>query len=294
MITIKQIEAFYWAAKLGTVQRAATKLYVTQSAATKRIQELERISAVPLFEISGRKAELTAKGKELFELSESFLAATSRLDEVRTSTKHVARILHVGVVELIALTWFADFARQLATIYPNVTLHPDVDLSATLREKLHDGRLDFAVIPESWVEPSMAWVRLGMVQFTWICAPGTFPDKKVTLQDLASHPLIDQGPRSELTLLCESIFAQAGLAPTRVAGSTSLAALAGLVEAGLGISCVPQVLCQAAINKGRLQVIQTDPPAPSIAYVGAFLKGHQASLGYALADIATQCCDFDA
>lgn len=39
MLTVKQIETFYWVAKLGTVQRAADKLHITQSAATKRLQD---------------------------------------------------------------------------------------------------------------------------------------------------------------------------------------------------------------------------------------------------------------
>jgi hypothetical protein len=45
MLTVKQIETFYWVAKLGTVQRAADKLHITQSAATKRLQDVEAKSA---------------------------------------------------------------------------------------------------------------------------------------------------------------------------------------------------------------------------------------------------------
>ena len=33
MLTVKQIETFYWVAKLGTVQCSADKLHPTQSAA---------------------------------------------------------------------------------------------------------------------------------------------------------------------------------------------------------------------------------------------------------------------
>lgn len=40
-MTLKQIEAFYWAANLGSFSIAALRLHVTQSSLSKRIVELE-------------------------------------------------------------------------------------------------------------------------------------------------------------------------------------------------------------------------------------------------------------
>ena len=40
MDKLKQIEAFYWAANLGSFSIAATRLHVTQSSLSKRIAEL--------------------------------------------------------------------------------------------------------------------------------------------------------------------------------------------------------------------------------------------------------------
>ncbi|KJK21191.1 hypothetical protein UB46_28715 [Burkholderiaceae bacterium 16] len=71
-----------------------------------------------------------------------------------------------------------------------------------------------------------------------------------------------------------------------------MVALAGLIEAGMGVSCLPLHLFDQQIRQKRLQVVSTEPPAPKITYYAAFLKQHQAVLGYAVADIARQCCDF--
>jgi len=46
MLTFKQLEAVYWVVKLGGFAAAAAKLHTTQSAVSKRVQELE-----PLFDI---------------------------------------------------------------------------------------------------------------------------------------------------------------------------------------------------------------------------------------------------
>lgn len=55
MLTFKQIEALYWTVRLGTFSASAQKLHTTQSAITKRIQELEADFDVALFDRSGHR-----------------------------------------------------------------------------------------------------------------------------------------------------------------------------------------------------------------------------------------------
>src|SRR3546814_9710181 len=64
MITLKQLEAFNWIAKLGTFERAAAKLNTTQSAISKRIQELEASIGLPLLDRSHRGARLARHRSE--------------------------------------------------------------------------------------------------------------------------------------------------------------------------------------------------------------------------------------
>ena len=67
-------------------------------------------------------------------------------------------------------------------------------------------------------------------------------------------------------------------------------ALKGLVCAGLGTSCMPKELFQSEIDSGKLEVLITDPPAPSVKYYAAFMRQNHAALGYAIADLAKKCC----
>nr|WP_280907775.1 substrate-binding domain-containing protein [Cupriavidus sp. LEh25] len=217
------------------------------------------------------------------------------MDEVKASAKHVARTLHIGITEMVALTWFPTLVRKLKSIYPQVTLQPDVDLSASLHDKVSDGRLDIAVIIEPFNDSTMASVRLGSAEFGWVAPPGTFDSEKVySLEQLSALPLIQQDKGSGARILCDTQFAQAGIEPQRINGSNSLVTLAGLVEAGVGVSCIPLRLFNHEIREQRIQVVKTDPAAPSLTYYAVFLKQHQAALGYAVADMARQCCDFEA
>lgn len=293
MLTIKHIEAFYWVAKLGTVQRAADKLHITQSAATKRLQEVERLSAAPLFEEAGRKAALTPKGLELMSLCSSLLESVARLEEIQASTRNVARVVHIGVTELVALTWFPALVRKVRTVYPQVTLQPHIDQSAVLRDRVVDGQLDVAILPEAFAIDAVAKVDLDLVDFAWFSPPGAFDQGTVIpLEQLARLPVIEQDASSIITVLCSRLFAQVGAEPTRLGGSSSFITLAGLIEAGVGVSCLPRAFFSREIGSGRLQIVETEPPAPQVRYCAMFLEQAQAALGFAVAGLARECCDF--
>ncbi|MBD9667104.1 LysR family transcriptional regulator [Variovorax sp. VRV01] len=287
MLTIKQIQTFYWVARLGTLNKAAEKLYITQSAATKRLQEVEAIAAAPLFESGGRKNVLTPKGQEMMAECEQLFALLEELDLLKGATQQAARIVHVGLTELTALTWFGRFIRAMKDIYPSVTVQPEIDLSSLLRQRVEEGRLDFAILPDPPNVEGLVRMQLGAAPFGWFAAPGTFaPNVAHPLRDLAAYTVIEQSANSIITELCAQLWESAGVQPDRIYGGNNINALAGLISAGVGISCLPVAMFTQEIERGQLQLVQTEPAAPQVLYYFCFLKHLHSALGYGVADIA--------
>jgi DNA-binding transcriptional LysR family regulator len=293
MLTVKQIETFYWVAKLGTVQRAADKLHITQSAATKRLQDLEAKSAAPLFEGGGKKARLSAKGHEMLELCEGLLESIGRLEAYRDADRHMTRVLHIGLTELVALTWFPAFLQQMREMFPNLILQPQVDMSGPLREQVIDGRLDLAILPEPELPASVTRVALGSARFAWFCRPGEFDNKRtIPLRELGTVPVIEQAPVSIITILSSRGFESAGVNPERICGGNNAVVVGGLVAAGVGVSLLPVDLFRQQIENRLMQIVMTDPPAPLVRYDAIFLTQSHSALGYMVADVARRCCNF--
>lgn len=295
MINIKQIETFYWTLKLGTLQRAATRLFITQSAATKRLQELEKQACLPLFEPGSHKVQLSAKGAELLEASEGLIASLARLDALRGAAHQVQRAVRMGLTELVTITWFTDFVARTKAQLPDISLHPDVDLSARLQRKLLDGDLDLIVIPQDYVTAAMASIPLQSISFTWLAPPHLFPEgTTLSLKQLALWPIIVQGPDSGITQRCEQLFAQEGIEFNHVYGSNSLFALLALIRAGVGISCLPRGLFVGEIERGEFQEVALEVPPAAVNYHLAFLKHGRTALIDTLADLARQSTQGDA
>ena len=64
--SFRQLEAFYWVARLGSFRAAAQRLHLTQPTITLRIKELEKKLDKLLFDRSEYRARLTRQGTFVF------------------------------------------------------------------------------------------------------------------------------------------------------------------------------------------------------------------------------------
>lgn len=178
MLTFKQIEALYWTVRLGTFSASAQKLHTTQSAITKRIQELEADFDVALFDRSGHRAELTARGHEVYALAEEMLGHRDRL-LVRLKGQHtLTGTFRFGITEITAMT-AAGLIRLLRAHYPRITLEPHIDLGADLQKRLQAGQLDMAFLHGEFAEPGLQVVALQRLEFAWMGSPDMIDPSRV-------------------------------------------------------------------------------------------------------------------
>src|SRR3546814_17270087 len=77
-------------------------------------------------------------------------------------------------------------------------------------------------------------MKIQSVQYGWFCSPDAIPkERKVSLTELACLPLVEQTGGSGLTALTRGQFTSLGIETKYVFGSNSVAALGGLVAAGI-------------------------------------------------------------
>jgi DNA-binding transcriptional LysR family regulator len=201
----------------------------------------------------------------------------------------------VGLGDLTASTWFPTFVRRMKEAYPTVTIQPEIDLSMLLHRNVEQGRLDFAILPEPPKTEGLARVPIGEAPFGWFAPPGSFSaGTRYPLRELGEYTVIEQSSHSIITSLCAKLWEGVGVQPERIYGGNNVVALAGLIAAGIGVSCLPVALFRREIDAGKLVLVETDPAAPSVVYYCTFLRYPHSALGYAMADIARACCDFSA
>ena len=257
MLTFKQIEALYWTVRLGTFAASAQKLHTTQSAITKRIQELEADFDIALFDRSGYRAELTARGHEIYALAEEMLGHRDRL-LVRLKGQHtLTGTFRFGITEITAMTWLPALIRLLRSHYPRITLEPHIDLGADLLKRLQAGQLDMAFLHGEFAEPGLEVAPLQRLEFAWMGSPDMIDASRVyTPADIAALPLLRQSQESGLNMIYDG-----WLKPHTPAHNlftiNSLIAMAGLTAAGFGVSCLPRDYFADMVNTRQLVIART-------------------------------------
>lgn len=297
-VTIKQLETIYWIAQLGTFERAALKLNTTQSAISKRIQELETAVGAPLFDRSQRAARLTEKGEYLIGIAEEVLDLQGRIHALRDGATPPVRRIRFGVTELIAMTWLPRMVTLLRAQFPNVMLEPEVDMSRNLYEKLLENSLDVIIIPETFSAPEVTSEVLAHVRNDWMGSPDLVTAAQsatgpLALSELVEYPILSQGSRSGSGLYFSKWLRNQGIVFPRQVSSDSMTALLGLTIAGLGVSYMPSACFQPLIRAGKLMVIAATPELPSVPYAAMYRNDLPSAIASAVARVASEACDFN-
>lgn len=267
-MTLKQIEAFYWAAKLGTFAIAAQRLHITQSSLSKRIAELEASVGEALFDRSSKRGALTDSGEAILVKAKQMLDLTQSIRN-GTLNETVPAVCRFGISELSAATWFPGFINKLAERYPNLTPIPQIGLGKALERLVERGELDFAVIAGAASSTAIASRTVAEVEFCWMTAP-TSPDRRAANTARRDLPLISSTADSNLSTAISSWAASARVDIQRVISCNSLTTIVGLTVAGMGTSCLPRHYVQALVKRRKLAPVRrrgSAPPTLSYSFI---------------------------
>jgi LysR family glycine cleavage system transcriptional activator len=183
------LKGFEAAARLLSFTKAGDELFLSQSAVSRQIQELEEQLGVPLFERRHRALELTEAGKALYVASAQVLA-TMRAVTGRLRAGRGRQTLSVTTTQSFASLWLiprlAGFTRTHADL--------DVRISAETRvlDLERDG-LDLAIRHGPATLAGTDAVRLFGERVFPVCSPKLMKDAKRPLRepaDLRHHVLL--------------------------------------------------------------------------------------------------------
>lgn len=266
-MTLKQLEAFYWAATCANFAVAAQRLHLSISSLSKRIAELEQSLKQPLFDRSGYKAELTDAGKELLPRARDLLESAAALKDVFAGSEGLSGHCRFGVGELSALTWLPRFISAARKEHPRLVLEPYVDVGAVLEHKVDKGELDFAVIAGRSSRQTILSQPLTQARFVWMASPaltGTTASMSASL--LSHHPLISLPPGAGTTRIIDDWLLSHGITAEERIVCNNWGAIAGMLIEGVGIGILPEGWASKLVKRKQLRVMKGEPELAPLAY----------------------------
>jgi len=267
----RQLEAFYWTAKLGTLSASSEKLCTTQSAVTKRIRQLEQTLGVRLFVREGRHNVLSDEGRTAMRMAEPLLQQhATLLQQFRAPSQPVPR-LSIGVTEITAITWLPVLIEQLKHRYPGIVLKIVIAMHSELQQMLLNNTIQLSIQQQLPTHALLHSIDIGELRLMWVGGPDMSDKRSYYLREIASMPIIRQNHESALSQAYDD-WLRPHTADSAVFTINSLIATASLVSAGQGISCLPEEYFSPMVTSGQLVRLPTRKQQPRLIYSAIFRK----------------------
>jgi len=293
-MTLKQLEAFYWAATCASFAVAAERLHLSVSSLSKRITELEDALGQPLFDRSGHKAALTDAGQRLVPQARELLAAADQVRASMTQTPGLRGRCRFGVGELTALTWLPRLIGAVRAAYPDLVLEPYVDIGQVLEQRVADGELDFAVIAGRSSRANIASTPIGEARFAWAAAPAVLGgETRMSPRLLARLPLVTLPAGAGTTRIIDDWLAGRDAAGERLC-CNNWGAIVGMLIEGTGVGLLPSHWADALAAEGSLRVLQGEPELAALPYSFQYRRDDHRALVALLRDAVASAVDFSA
>jgi DNA-binding transcriptional LysR family regulator len=264
-----QLEAFYWVVRLGSIKQAAQHLHLAQPTVSLRISDLEGQFGHPVFERAHRKLTLTRQGEALVPRVTALINELSALRQMARSTADAVGVARIGLSETVAQVCLPACVKRLARDFPSIQLDITIGTSGELEQDVMDRKLDLAFVINPRGDPDLSVSQLGIQGAIWAAAPSLGLRETITAADLAGVTVITNPYPSPMYRQILDWFRDSGLEPSNICRCTSLTVAVELVRDGLGVSLLPSMLVQQALQTGALIELKSErqPPPSRLYYI---------------------------
>ena len=272
-ITLRQIEAFYWTAKLGSVHAAADHLNFSQPAVSARIKELESALEVELFTRRNQRMQLTPQGRDAITQAERLLAAAQDFERVGQAGPPLEGVLRLGSDESTAMVALSEILSQLKRRHPKLIVELSIDVGTVLKEKLRKREIDIALHTAGGAASHVVDELLGWVDFQWVASRDfAVPDGDFTPAVAAQLAIVTNPPPSTLNGMVQKWLHDGGFDFDAVNSSNSLQLMLRLVQAGHALAVLPLPVVRELLATGDLRLLPARPGIPPAAYYASYVK----------------------
>ncbi len=272
-MSIRKYKAFSTIVDEGSVTAAASKIGISQSALTQLLNSLEAELGVKLLIRNRSGIKLTAEGSKLLPLINKVLAADSEVKKAVASIGGAAAesvTIKIGSFTSVAVNWLPEIMREFSKEEPNVRIELVDDGYNNIEKSFRENPIDFgfvrlpldfecktiplyndrllAVLPADFdLSKLLKSPKSGesSAQF-YSCPVSLFETEPV----ISLIKTIDRDAKT--------VFSSEGITPNIRYRVEDDYALLAMVEKGLGIAIVPELMLKD--TKRNVMCVELDPP----------------------------------
>ena len=267
-MNIQKYMAFVKTVECGSFTKAAVALNYTQSGISRMVKDLEMDWGVSLLERNRAGVSLTSDGLKLLP---QLKRICNEYELLRTQVEELhgmqAGLIRVGTFSSVATHWLPNMIKLFQKDYPKIRFELLLGDYTEIEAWILDGRVDFGFLRL----PSKANIETVFLENDrlLVILPKNHPlsdCKKFPIAELTNSPfmLLEKGANSDMI----EIFEKHHISPQVQFTTWDDYAIMSMVENGLGISILPELILQRI----PYQVVVKELEVPAFRKIGIAMR----------------------
>ncbi len=258
-ISLRQIEVFLATANLGSVSRAAEKLFISQAAASMALKELETQLREKLFDRAGKKLILNASGRAAVAMAAEIVGRAEELTDYFSAKNSLFGNLVVGASSTIGNYVLPGYVASFIQGNDRVKVQLEVGNTEEIIKKVSHFAVDIGFIEGSCFESEIEvipWMDDELVVFAApqhvLAGVG-----EAGISDLEACDWILREKGSGTREIFENQISQLSLNIKVLLELGHTEAIKNAVSRGSGISCLSRYALQNLMRLQAIKLIKT-------------------------------------
>jgi DNA-binding transcriptional LysR family regulator len=269
MLDLHKLTIFNEVTRAGSFSDAAERLYLTQSAVSQHIRDLEVQLGQRLFERGRRGVRLTRAGEVLQGYSDQILRLLAEAEAALVDVDHIAAgRLSVGATPGVGVYLAPDWVQAWRGRWPQIAITLKTGTTDDIVAEVLARRLDFGLVEGELPTPTDHPLRsLTLAEIEQLAVVGfkhPFWDRdELALPELTGQALIVRQPGSQSRAWLDQMLRTHGLQVSIAAEFDSIESIKRAVAVGQCLTILPPYAVQTEVSQGLLRALPLGQPALS-------------------------------
>jgi LysR family transcriptional regulator, regulator for metE and metH len=242
-------------AEVGTLTKAGQRVYLTQSALSHQLLDLEARLGTPLFYRLGKRMVLTPAGQRVLNAANTALPALQAAeDEVRLIASGRAVILRISTECYTCYHWLPTILRAYNAEFPNVEVQIVATATHHTISSLLEGRIDLGLVHDDIDDDRLTTLDLFDDELLAVVPPDhPLVDREyLDANDFRDQHILVYNLPLQSTSLHRMLLGPAGVTPSRVSEIQLTEAIVEMVKGGHGIAVLARWAVAPHLRAGTL------------------------------------------
>lgn len=256
---LETLRVFCDLAELLSFSKTADKHYLSQSAISQQLAQLELAHKCQLINRKKRPIELTKEGQLLYKAAKDMIDRYEQLQsDLNTLQASASNRINIGAIFSIGMHSLSDYVKKFMLNYPKVNVHVEYLEAKQIYDAILAGDLDIGIVAVPKRDKRFEVYDFIQEPLVLVCSSGHLlsREKEIDIHDVLLERFIAFGAGLATRELVDGYLHRYNIVVRPVMEFDNTETIKRAVEINSGISILPETTIAQEVRNGTLKAIR--------------------------------------